>query len=123
MGAICGDDGIWVYRSEPSDGLTRFAVSGAVFRASQDLLGELRATPGAADGSHFTLSQRAAASVSNRMLAAAGLESLPVEPVGGRDLPSMDWSKVCAVREGVTVSLRPYQQEGCQWASSGAEDE
>jgi SNF2 family DNA or RNA helicase len=118
MGAICGDDGIWVYRSEPSDGLTRFAVSGAVFRASQDLLNELRATPGAADGSHFTLSQRAAASVSNRMLAAAGLESLPVEPVGGRDLPSMDWSKVCAVREGVTVSLRPYQQEGCQWLAN-----
>lgn len=118
---VCGPDGVWVLRSEDDDGLVKLTVAGPVFRASGSFLSELRATPGVPVGSSFRLSPRAAVEMSSRMLLAAGFPA----PPEGRALDSdrvipcaVDVSAVSAVRDGVLVSLRPYQVDGCRWLIS-----
>ena len=118
MDVVCGPDGVWAFRSEDNEGLKTLTVSGPVFRASSQILSELRATPGVASGSSFRLSPRAAVEVSNRMLSAAGFPLLPASEDHDldRSIPcAVDVSAVSAVRDGVRVSLRPYQVDGCRW--------
>lgn len=119
MLVICGPDGVWTFRSEDDEGLRKITIAGPVFRASGQILGELRATPGVAAGSSFRLSPRAALEVSNRMLSCAGFPLIDKGECLGRVIPcGIDVSAVSALRDGVRVGLRPYQVDGCKWLIS-----